>query len=239
MRLLLASQFIKLVDEHFNLRRGCPVLHANPVDNRVLLDMLFLLLNIRLLKVDRQGNVAAGTINGGTGIEGLDIILGASTTKLMTTARSDCFLSRFIANTANENILAILRMLLQDQVRMISNLTHLHDETEDVSIVVQHDTSAHISIELSSGVGHYALGKVAFNLAEKFVMQDNTILFINQPLIRDMLVGAGTDRLGGSSIAAVWSRFTRLSIILSVIRRSFPNASFRISGSCRSVTGSR
>ena len=65
---------------------------------------------------------------------------------------------------------------------MISNLTHLHDETEDVSIVVQHDTSAHISIELSSGVGHYTLGKVAFNLAEKFVVQDNTVLFVNQPI---------------------------------------------------------
>ena len=114
MSLLFTSQFIKLVDEHFDLRRGCPVLHADPVDNRVLLDMFFLLFNIRLFKVDGQGNVAAGAINGDAGIEGLDIILGASTTKLMTTARSDCFLSRFIANTANENILAILRMLLQD-----------------------------------------------------------------------------------------------------------------------------
>ena len=46
-----------------------------------------------------------------------------------------------------------------------------------------------------------------------------------------------TDRFGGSSIDAVWSRFILRSMILSVIRRSFHNASFRASGLSLSVTG--
>lgn len=57
---------------------------------------------------------------------------------------------------------------------MISNLTHLHDETKDVGVVVQHDTLAHIGIKPSSRVSHDTVGEVTFNLAEELVVQDDT-----------------------------------------------------------------
>ena len=137
--------------------------------------MFFLLLNIRLLKVNRQGNVAAGAINGDASIEGLDIILGASTTEFMTTTGPDGFFGGLVANATHENILSTLRMFLQNQIRVVGDQTHLHDETEDVGVVVQHDTTAHVGIELSSRAGHDALGKISLDLAKEFVVQDHTI----------------------------------------------------------------
>lgn len=93
----------------------------------------------------------------------------------MTTARSNGFFGGLVANATYENILSTLRMLLQNQIRMVGDLTHLHDETENVGVVVQHDAAAHVSIELPSGVGHDALGEISFDLAKEFVVQDDTI----------------------------------------------------------------
>lgn len=154
VRLLLTSQLVELVDEHFDLRRRCPVLHADSVYDRVLLDVFFLLLDIWLLEVDRQWDVAARTINDGVCFEGPDVILCAAAAEFMTTARSDGFLGGFVADTADENILSALCVLLQNQVRVVGHLSHLHDKTEDVGVVVQHDTSAHIGIKLPCRVGH-------------------------------------------------------------------------------------
>lgn len=136
--------------------------------------MFFLLLDIRLFKINRQGDMAAWTVNDRISLEGLDIILGTSTTEFMTTTRPNGFFGGFVANATHKNILSTLRMLLQNQIRVVGDLAHLHDETEDVGVVVQHDTAAHVGIELSSGAGHDALGKISLDLAKEFVVQDHT-----------------------------------------------------------------
>jgi hypothetical protein len=48
---------VKVVDEGFDLGAGGPILHLDSVDDRRLLHHLFILFNIRLLKVDTERNV--------------------------------------------------------------------------------------------------------------------------------------------------------------------------------------
>ncbi len=50
---------------------------------------------------------------------------------------------------------------------------YLHDKAEDVGIIVKHDAGTDIGFELSRGVGHDAGREISFNLAEKFVMDDD------------------------------------------------------------------
>ena len=52
-------------------------------------------------------------------------------------------------------------------------MTHLHDEAKNVRIVVEHDTTTYICIELSGGVGHDAGRKIPLDLAEKFIVNDD------------------------------------------------------------------
>lgn len=92
----------------------------------------------------------------------------------MVAPRSDRFLRGLIADTADKYVLTTFGMFLQDQVRVICHLAHLHNETENVGVVVQHDTSTNICIELPSGVRHDAGGKVTLDLAEEFIMDGNT-----------------------------------------------------------------
>jgi len=55
---------------------------------------------------------------------------------------------------------------------VIGHLPHLHDQTKDVCIVVQHDTLTDIGIELSSRIGHNAAREIMFDLTEKFIVDD-------------------------------------------------------------------
>lgn len=235
MGLFLASELVQVVDKHFDLGRGRPFLHADPVDDRVLLHVLLFLFYIRLFKINRKRNVAPGAVHSRAGIERIDIILRALAAEFVMTARPDCFFCWFITDATDEDILTSLSMFLEDQIRMIRNLAHLHDETENVGIIIEHNTPAHICVELPGGVGHDATREVSFNLPEKFIMDDHTKQ-VSYRLRQGTSKWTRTYRLGGSSIDDVWSFFTRLSIILSVIRRSFCRASFLAVGLFRSVT---
>lgn len=84
------------------------------------------------------------------------IVLGARSTELVLATRPNRFLGRLIANVADENILSNLGMLLEKQVGVIGDLTHLHDESKDVRIVVEHDAARNISVKSTSRIGHDA-----------------------------------------------------------------------------------
>jgi hypothetical protein len=84
--------------------------------------------------------------------------------------RSDSFLCRIITDTAVQYILAALTVLLQDQIGMICDLTHLHDKTKDVGIVVEKNTLSNVCLELSSTAVHDTASKVILFLAEELTI---------------------------------------------------------------------
>lgn len=102
----------------------------------------------------------------------MEVVTGAFSTKFVSTGRSDGLLGRLVTNAADQDILTTFRTLLQDQVRMICDLTHLHDQTEDVGVIIEYDSLSHVCIELAIGICHDARRKVAFDLPEEFVMDD-------------------------------------------------------------------
>lgn len=84
--------------------------------------------------------------------------------------RSDSLLSRIITDTAIQDILATLTVLLQNQIGMICDLTHLHDKTEDVGIVVEENTLSNICLELSGTAVHDAASEVILFLAKELTV---------------------------------------------------------------------
>lgn len=135
--------------------------------------MLLFLLNIRLFKVDRERNMAAGAIDNRVSVEGPNIVFRALTAEFMVTTRPDRFLGRLITDIAHQNILAILGVLLQNEIRMVRHLTHLHDKSKNIGVVIEHHTPAHVSIKLPSRVRHDASREVTFNVSKKLVMQNH------------------------------------------------------------------
>ena len=53
---------------------------------------------------------------------------------------------------------------------MIGNLSHLHDQSEDVGIVVEQNTLGDIGLELAGSAVHNTAGKVIFLLAEELTV---------------------------------------------------------------------
>jgi len=78
---------------------------------------------------------------------------------------------------------------------MIGDLAHLHDETEDVGIVIQQHALCDISLELASTIRHDAAGKVVLFLAEKFA--------VNVDLLGRKLHGGGVVNLDTTEHEAV------------------------------------
>jgi hypothetical protein len=74
----------------------------------------------------------------------------------MLAGRTDGIFGCLITNVANEDVLAPLRMFLEDQIGMVGHLAHLHDETEYVGVIVQHNTARDICIKLSGSILHDA-----------------------------------------------------------------------------------
>ena len=56
---------------------------------------------------------------------------------------------------------------------MVRNLPHLHNQAEDVCIIVEHHTLTDIGVELPLGIGHDTLREITFNLAKKLVVDYN------------------------------------------------------------------
>ncbi|KAI6751927.1 hypothetical protein HG531_006623 [Fusarium graminearum] len=69
-----------------------------------------------------------------------DIATNTGSAKVVLAPTAHRILSRLVTNAADEDILSSLGILLQEQVGMVSNLSHLHDETKDVGIVVEENT---------------------------------------------------------------------------------------------------
>ena len=88
-------------------------------------------------------------------------------------ARANWFFGSFVADAADQDILSTFRMLFENQIRMVGNLAHLHDETEDIGIVVKHNSRTNVGVEFAGGVGHDARRKVPLDLAEEFIVNDD------------------------------------------------------------------
>jgi hypothetical protein len=58
VRHVLRAKFVKVVYEGFNFGAGNPVLHLDSVDDGGFLNLLFILLDVGLLEVDAQCDVA-------------------------------------------------------------------------------------------------------------------------------------------------------------------------------------
>lgn len=158
VRALLTAEFVQVVHEHFDLRRRRPVFHLDPVDDRVLLHVLLVLLDVRLVEVDGERDVAAWTVRLAVGAvaERADVVFGAFAAELVVAARADCLFGGFVADAADQHVLAALGVFLEDQVGVVGDLTHLHDQTEDVGVVVKHHSAADIRVELPMRVRHNA-----------------------------------------------------------------------------------
>jgi hypothetical protein len=91
------------------------------------------------------------------------------------TPRPDGAFGRFVADVANQYILPTFTVFLENQIWMVCYLSHLHDQTEDVGVIVKHDTTANIGIELSIGVGHDTGREVTFDFAKELVVYNDTI----------------------------------------------------------------
>jgi hypothetical protein len=76
----------------------------------------------------------------------------------MLAAASNGVFGWLVTDAANQDILAPIGVLLQYQVRVVGNLSHLHNETKDVGIIVQKNSLRNIGIESALSVGHDTIG---------------------------------------------------------------------------------
>lgn len=74
-----------------------------------------------------------------------------------------------------QHILALSCILFQDQVRVIRNLSHLHNKTEDVGIVVEQDTLSDVGVEVALAVGHDTVGKVVLCFTKELAVNINLL----------------------------------------------------------------
>jgi hypothetical protein len=98
------------------------------------------------------------------------IVLSTLAAEVMTACRSDGFLGGLITDAADENILTTFAILLQDQVRMICNLSHLHNKTENVGVVVEQDTLCYVRLELAGTVVHDTASEVILFLSKELTI---------------------------------------------------------------------
>lgn len=147
-----------------------------------------------MVEVDRQRNVAAGTVRVASTIpfKGLDVIPGALAAEFMATARTNGLFGCFVADTAYQYVLAAFCFPLQKKIRVVGDLTHLHDQAKDICVIVQHDSAADIGVKLSSGVGHDAGGEVALDFAEEFVVDYDPAVPISPEISLITIVAGGS-----------------------------------------------
>jgi hypothetical protein len=88
----------------------------------------------------------------------------------MLAGRPDSLLRSLVTDAADENILTTLAILLQYEIRMICDLAHLHNETEDVGIVVEKNALRDIGLKLSSTTVHNTTSKVVLFLAKELTI---------------------------------------------------------------------
>lgn len=170
-----ASLLKEFIEEHLDLRGRGPTLHGDAVDDGILLDRLFVFCKGGLFQINRESDMALWAVDMlAVVLERLDIVLGTLATEFMPALRPDGIFCGVITDAAHSDVEPRLRLFLQNEIGMVRNLAHLHDQSEDVGIVVQHDTVAHVGIEFSGRVRHDTTGEILFDLAEKFIVQRDT-----------------------------------------------------------------
>lgn len=172
----LVSLRIDVVDQHFDFGRGGPVFHQDPVDDRVRLHGLLRLFPGGLLQVNGEWDVALGALHGRVSVERPDVVMGTLAAKVVAAARPDRIFGRLIAHATHQDImtgLTGLPTLLENEIWVVGDLAHLHDQPEDIGVVVEHDTAADVGVELPGCVAHDTAGEVLFDLAEKLPMEGN------------------------------------------------------------------
>ena len=100
----------------------------------------------------------------------MQVVPGTLAAEVVFARRSDSLLSRIITDTAVQDILATFTVLLQNQIRMICHLAHLHDKTEDIGIVVEENTLSNVCLELPGTAVHNAASEVILFLAEELTV---------------------------------------------------------------------
>ena len=100
----------------------------------------------------------------------MEIVLRTFATEVMTTGRSNSLLCSLIADAADEDILTTFAILLQDQIRMICDLAHLHNETKNICIVVQDNTLSNVGFELTGTAVHNATSEVILFLPKELTI---------------------------------------------------------------------
>jgi hypothetical protein len=96
----------------------------------------------------------------------------------MSARRADRFFGSLVADAADNNVLTTFAVLLQNEIRMVRYLAHLHNETEDVRIVIEKDALSDVRLEFPSAIIHNTASKIVFFLAEKLAI--NVDLFGRQ-----------------------------------------------------------
>lgn len=119
--------------------------------------------------------MASGAVDNGIRVERPHVVLGTLSAKFVMTSRPDGAFSGLITDVADQYVLPTFTVFFEYQIWMIRYLPHLHDQTKNIGIVVEHDTTADVSIELSSGVGHDTGRKITLDFAEELVVYDDTI----------------------------------------------------------------
>lgn len=153
----LASLLVEFIQERLDFGRRGPIFHGNAVDDGILLGRLLRVCKRWLFQINGKGYVAAWAVNVFLLVlERLYIVFGTLAAEVMAALGSNCIFGWFVTNTTHCNVEPWLRVFLQDKIWMVCDLAHLHDQAEDVGIVVQHDTTADICIKLSGGIGHDA-----------------------------------------------------------------------------------
>lgn len=110
--LFLGAELVEVVDKHFNLGGGGPVLHFDAVDDRVLLYVVFILLDVGLVEVDGERDVAAWAI-GCCGLERSDVVFGTFTTEFVVAARADRLFGCLVAYVTNQDVLSAFGVFLE------------------------------------------------------------------------------------------------------------------------------
>jgi hypothetical protein len=116
------------------------------------------------------------------------VVLGACTAKLVFATRSDGFFGWLVADVTHKHILAAFCTLFEEKVWVVGNLAHLHDQAKDICIVVEHDSTRHISVKGTSSICHDAGREITLDLAEELVVYDN---FLGRQFLRILDVPYG------------------------------------------------
>jgi hypothetical protein len=91
----------------------------------------------------------------------------------MLAVRTYSLLCRLITYAADKNVLTTFCVATKNKIRVVGNLSHLHNQAKDISVIVEHNTLGHICVKLALSVRHYTLRKVPFDFTEELVVDDH------------------------------------------------------------------